>query len=859
MVRVYVSSTIADLKTERRVVMDWLVAAQHQVVHSYRPNSATVRESCLDDVDTCDLYVLILGHRYGFQPADGNPEDFSITHLEFRRAGQSGIPRIALLRTSIPDANLSDFANPQKAALVSAFRAEVAREVRPAEFSDLQGLIQGLSTGVLAELEKLEMREQRHDEYQAGSLVLRLPPRPAFLTGREELLAGLDDRLTEQERREPRVVTLTGLGGAGKTSVAVEYAHRHLDQVGVAWQLPAEDATVLAAGFGELAARLDIGRAAASGDPVAAVHTALAAYPGEWLLIFDNAPGQGPVRAFFPPAGNGRVLITSQSAVWPPGQMVEVPVLNPEVAAVFLVTRSGDPDSQAAAALGAELGGLPLALEQAAAYVQAAGTTLAEYLSVFGARRADLLARGEAAGHPESVVATLGLALSRLEAEAPAAAALLRLLACLAPEPVPLRLLLEPSRKRLRRRAEQLIGPLLYDPIEVTDAVAALRKYSLVTPAGHGLVLVHRLVQDVIISLMPEEEAAVWVRLAGGLVESAVPATVTRPENWPACALLLPHTQAVLEDSSRGMVRIAQYLGESGNYSAARDLQSRVAAARWPLLGKDHRAYLADQNRLARWTGEAGDPGAARDRYAELLPRDESVLGAEHRTTLSTRSYLAFWTGEAGDPATAREMFAELLPVEERVLGAEHPATLGTRGNLARWTGDAGDPGAARQMFTELLPVDVRVLGAYHRTTLVARDGLARWTGEVGDPATAREMFAELLADVGRVLGPARPFALAIRGSLARWTGEAGDPAAARAMYAELLPDMERLVGPGHRNTLRSRAGLARWTGESGNPVLARDLLVELLSVYEMNLGPQHPDTLATRACLAYWTERSRK
>src|SRR6516225_10062239 len=99
MARVYVSSTIADLEAERQAVIDWLVAAQHQVVHSYRPSSETVRDGCLDDVDTCDLYVLILGHRYGFQPPGGNREQLSITQLEFRRAGQCGKPRVALLRT----------------------------------------------------------------------------------------------------------------------------------------------------------------------------------------------------------------------------------------------------------------------------------------------------------------------------------------------------------------------------------------------------------------------------------------------------------------------------------------------------------------------------------------------------------------------------------------------------------------------------------------------------------------------------------------------------------------------------------------------------------------------------------------
>jgi hypothetical protein len=112
--------------------MEWLVEAGHQPVHSYRPTSDTVRESCLDDIDGCDLYVLILGHRYGFQPGEDNPEHLSITHLEFRRAGQSGIPRIALLRTSVPDIRLSDLLDPRNAPLVTAFEEEcVAKSVQP--------------------------------------------------------------------------------------------------------------------------------------------------------------------------------------------------------------------------------------------------------------------------------------------------------------------------------------------------------------------------------------------------------------------------------------------------------------------------------------------------------------------------------------------------------------------------------------------------------------------------------------------------------------------------------------------------------------------------------------------------------
>ena len=851
MAKVYVSSTIADLKQERQAVLDWLRAARHQAVDSYLPDSDAVRDSCLEDVGGCDLYVLILGHRYGFQPPQDNPEGLSITHLEFRRAGECSIPRITLVRTSIPDVGLSDLADPERLALVSAFRAEVAREVRAAEFSDLQGLVQGLSTGVLATLGR------RPEGPPAGGPVLRLPPQVPFLAGREELLAELDEQLAEREGAGPRVVALTGLGGAGKTSVAVEYAHRHLDQVGVAWQLPAEDATVLAAGFAELAAQLGVGGAAGGGDPVAAVHSVLAAYRGEWLLIFDNAPGQGPMRQFVPPAGNGRVLITSQSAIWPPGQAVTVPVLGTEVAVVYLVNRTGDPDSQAAAALAGELGGLPLALEQAAAYIQAAGTTLAGYLAVFRDRRVDLLARGETPGHPAGVAATLGLALSRLEAEAPAAAGLLWLLACLAPEPVPLALLLADAQIAggLDPDVAATVGPLLGDPVAAGDAVAALRRYSLITPAGDGLVLVHRLVQAITRDQTPADTRRQWEQAAAALVEAAVPADPRLPAAWPVCAVLLPHARAVLGLTSDGMRQIARYLGHSGSYQAARDLFQLIVAAHIEddAYGPEHPATLAARHRLAHWTGDAGDAAGARDQYTALLHVFERVVGAEHPDTLTARGNLAHWTGEAGNAAGARDQYAALLPIRERESGPEHLDTLTARGNLARWTGEAGNAAAARDQFAVLLPIEEQILGPEHPGTLTTRDNLANYTGVAGDAAGARDQYAALLPVRERVLGTEHPDTLNARGNLASWTGVAGDAAGARDQFAALLPIRERVLGAEHPDTLAARSGLADWTGE-GDAARGRDQYAALLPIRERVSGPDHPETLAVRANLANYT-----
>jgi Domain of unknown function (DUF4062)/Tetratricopeptide repeat len=858
MAKVYVSSTIVDLKQERQALLDWLRGARHQAVDSYLPDSETVRDSCLEDVGGCDLYVLILGHRYGFQPDDGNPEGLSITQLEFRRAGECGIPRIALVRTSIPDVQLSDMEDPERAPRVLAFRAEVARQVRPAEFSDLQGLIQGLSTGVLAALEKLG---KQPDGAQAGGTVLRLPPRLPFLAGREEVLADLDDRLAGNDHSGPRVVALTGLGGAGKTSAAVEYAHRHLGELGVAWQLPAEDATVLAAGFSELAAQLGTDGAAAGGDPVAAVHSALADHSGHWLLIFDNAPGQGPVRGFVPPAGNGRVLITSQSAIWPPGQAVEVLVLGTEVAAVFLVKQTGDPDSQAAATLAAELGGLPLALEQAAAYVQAVGITLAGYLALFRDRRADLLARGETPGHPAGVAATLGLALSRLEAEARSAAGLLRLLACLAPEPVPLALLLADAQTadRLDPDVVATVGSLLGDAVAASDAVAALRRYSLITPAADGMVLVHRLVQAITLDQTPADTRRQWEETAAALVEAAVPADTSLSAAWPVCAVLLPHARAVLGPTSHGMRQMARYLGHSGSYPAARDLYQLIANAHSEddAYGPEHPDTLTTRHRFAHWTGDAGDAAAARDQYTALLPIMQRRLGPEDRETLTARSNLALFTGDAGDAAAARDQYTALLPIMQRRLGAEHPDTLTARSNLARFTGDAGDAAAARDQYTALLPIRAQVSGPEHPNTLTARSNLAYWTAEAGDSARACDQYAALLSIQERVLGAEHPLTLDTRSNIAGSTGTAGDAGGARDPLAALLPIEERVRGPEHPETLDTRGALAYWTGKAGDAAGALDQFAALLPIEERVRGPEHPRTLATRINLARYTGRA--
>ena len=373
---------------------------------------------------------------------------------------------------------------------------------------------------------------------------------------------------------------------------------------------------------------------------------------------------------------------------------------------------------------------------------------------------------------------TWRLAFENLQQAAPRAAGLLRLLAFCAPEAVPLRLLLQPRpglAGRLGEAVAPVLAPLLDDPLAAGDAIGALRRYSLISPPADGSVSVHRLVQAVTADQMPADLADAWRQAAAALIETAIPDDTTLPQTWPVCAQLLPHAQAALADDSAGMARIANYLGRSGSYAPARDLQQKVVEARERVLGPEHSQTLEARGNLAAWTGLAGDAAAARDLLAALLPVCERVLGPEQPYTLIVRAGLAHWTGVAGYPVAARDQYAALLPVHERVLGPEHPDTLDTRSSLGNWTGQAGDPAAARDLLARLLPVLERVSGPEHPETLTARANLAYWTGQAGDPAAARDQYAALLPVLERVLGADHPYTRNDRANLARWTGQAWD------------------------------------------------------------------------------------
>jgi hypothetical protein len=302
-----------------------------------------------------------------------------------------------------------------------------------------------------------------------------------------------------------------------------------------------------------------------------------------------------------------------------------------------------------------------------------------------------MLARGDPAGYDKRVATTWSLAFDQIGRSAPEATGLLRLLACCAPDDIPLRFLLQPRPGFpgiLPAETAQVLAPLLADPLAVDDAIMALRRFCLISaPASDdGSVSVHRLVQAVTLDQAQRCCAAAWRRTTASLIDAALPSHPRDPATWAAYATLFPHAQAALPGGSAASERVAAYAGYSGRRATARDLMQKVTDAREKELGPDHADTLTARGHVAYWTGRAGDPASARDQFTSLLPQLSKILGTDHPDTLTARANLARWTGRAGSPASARDQFTNLLPQLSKILGTDHPDTLTARANLAYWT-----------------------------------------------------------------------------------------------------------------------------------------------------------------------------
>ncbi|WP_234343674.1 FxSxx-COOH system tetratricopeptide repeat protein [Streptomyces sp. NRRL F-5123] len=687
---------------------------------------------------------------------------------------------------------------------------------------------------------------------------------------------------------------LTGMGGVGKTQLAADFAHRSWDErrVEVLVWVTAVSRTAIVAAYAQAGEELC---GADPGHPERAATVFLAwlrVQDHRWLVVLDDIADPADVKGLWPPdSPTGRTLATTRNrgaALTGQGRRrIDVGLFSPAEATAYLAgvlaAHGRTAPADQLAGLADDLGHLPLALSQAAAYLVDQALPVTDYRARLAdhARTLDhaLPARGDLPDDQDDpVTAAWSLSLDLADRQGPPGLArrLLQLAAVLDPNGIPAPVLDSgPARAWYAtgtgQASEAQDGTDVATAVAVEQVYTALRvlhRLSLVdhspdTP--HHAVRVHALIQRTTADTLTPEQHTACTRAAADALTEAWPdierdtdlaqalranTTVLTGHAEPSGCLYRPDAHTV-------HYRAGRSLGEAGQVIAARDHFHHLIQTTTHHLGPDHPDTLTARHELTYWGGHAGDAAGATTGLAELLKDVVRVLGPDHPETLTTRSNLARWRGEGGDAAGAATALAELLKDVVRVLGPDHPETLTTRHNLAYWRGHAGDAAGATTGFAELLEDMVRVLGPDHPHTLTTRSNLARWRGEAGDAAGATTGLAELLKDVVRVLGPDHPETLTTRSNLARWRGEAGDAAGATTAFAELLKDVVRVLGPDHPETLTTRHNLAYQRGEAGDASGAATALAELLEDRARVLGPGHPHTLITRHELAHWRGRS--
>jgi len=372
--------------------------------------------------------------------------------------------------------------------------------------------------------------------------VWSLPPRLPSFTGREILFQAINEKLHAGHGKPSALVqAFYGLGGVGKTQLAIEYAYRHLDEYILVWWINAEDTTLIGEQFANLAGRIGLDVTGDSAKDAQTAKTNLE-FSKDWLLIFDNASDPVGLRPWLP-GGAGHVLITSRNPAWGGlGLRVEIDTLPRSEAVELLRWHVVGLDEDLASEMASELGDLPLALEQAAAYLEETGVDAASYLIRFRRRREMFLDKGRVTAYGGTVDTAWSLAMDQLSKENKAAVQLLQLCALLAPEPIPLTLFNEHATFLPNPLRSSLSGT---DPEgEVDRLVKAIRAYSLVSRTGNT-VRIHRLVQSVVRFQLSEEDRAVARKTVSSLLGAATPSDNSDPATWPAWAALGPHLKYV--------------------------------------------------------------------------------------------------------------------------------------------------------------------------------------------------------------------------------------------------------------------------------------------------------------------------
>ncbi|MFC9328437.1 FxSxx-COOH system tetratricopeptide repeat protein [Kitasatospora sp. NPDC057015] len=645
---------------------------------------------------------------------------------------------------------------------------------------------------------------------------VHLPPRNTQFTGREDVLEALRKSLGR------RPVVLLGLGGIGKTQLALEYAHRYASQYDLVWWISAEQTELALAGLVEIAAELGL----PPGDDL--LRTARDAWavlsrraPSlRWLLIFDNATGLEAAEHF--PIGDGHIIVTSRRAVWAEeAAVIPVDVFRRAESVSLLRRRAPQLSASEAGAVADAVGDLPAAVSTAASWLETAAVPVEGYLDQLRETGLQTLATPSPADRPFPLGVTWNVSIERMRAADPAAVRLLELCAFLGPEPIAAELLYTDG-------VLALLAP--YDPdlrstFGLSRLSRGLARYGLVALDEGGRHLqVHRLVVD---AVRREMDAGTAQRTADAarrllLDARAQHGPVTDPATWPLVSPIWPHLGA------SGM----HDCGDPQGYDLVLDRVRYLLLTGTPPHGR-----LMIERLAPTWLAQATEDVGLRRHHTRL----RCLLGAALR--------------QEGRYADALAVDAEAREEQRARFGEDDSDTLAAALALG---GDLRGLGRYRDALELDREIHVRcrdLLGTDHPLTSDAALALAVDHRLTGRPDTAIAMAAHLYAQAVRT--PGRPLAaLAARSALALALIPAGGPGAegeasgsdAVGHALAVADEAARTFGRTHAHTLTAQLNLARAHAAAGHPERAVRVGADTRAAFAERLGALHPLTLVSQA-----------
>ena len=690
--------------------------------------------------------------------------------------------------------------------------------------------------------------------------------RNMFFTGREQVLRSLHDTFCSQKRIiHPQA--LSGLGSIGKTQVAIEYVYRYCSEYAFIFWVRGDTREKMLSDFASLATTLDlkVQREQDQQMLIEAVRSSLRKN-SDWLLIIDNIEDLRNAQSILPSSARGHILLTTRTQTTGNiAKHIDLEILTLDEGALFLLRRTkiltqddsmqeaSSTDLQSAKDIADALDGLPLALDQAGAYIEESGCNLSDYLSLYQSGCMKLLCKRGSFdfGHPASVTDTFSYSLDKIEKISPTAVELLNFCSFLHPEAIPEELIVSGAME-----LGSILKPVASDPFLLDEILVILRKFSFVRRnSSTNTLSIHRLVQAVLQDSMNEKTRRSWVERTVRAVNLALP-DINEFSMWQRCQLYMPHVQksvALIEEWKMVSPEAARLLEQTGMYLQMQ-AQFTQAFAHFERASEMHRLLaetepaitIASHIFLFRHYYYQGMYVQSEKPILEAFRLVEQTDGSDSLAKATCLEAIAYLSYQQGKYSHAEDNFLEALINYEQCIGLQHPMVVCTYCGLGNVNLALAKYDRAERFFQDALDIWQQMPKPQHPFMSAALNGLARLFLERGKYGHAEFYLEQERAHLVQTLQPIHPalarnlndFALLY---IAQGKYKKVEPLLKQSL--KILEQSDSLGYPFAGHALNAQGRLAYLNREYPK---AEQLFLKAQHILEQALGSEHPEVLTT-------------